>query len=68
MQNIRMKQEHAARVLGISISTLKRRHQSDPHFPQPLKDGAGRQAHVYFVTQEITDWLQKQMDARQAIK
>jgi predicted DNA-binding transcriptional regulator AlpA len=59
-----MKQEDAASTLGISISTLKRRYKRDANFPQPIKDGVGRQAHVYFVTQEIIALVQQQKDAR----
>ncbi len=64
MYKLRMKQEEAASTLGISISTLKRRYKSDVNFPQPIKDGAGQQAHVYFVSQEITALVEQQMKAR----
>lgn len=64
MINLRMTQEKTAQTLGLSISTLKRRYKNNPEFPQPIKDGTTRQAHVYFVTREIEALVQKQMDER----
>jgi predicted DNA-binding transcriptional regulator AlpA len=65
MKPIRLHRNDAAKLLSISVSTLRRRVDNEPGFPQPIKDGTSRAALVYFSTKEIEDYAQKQFDNRE---
>lgn len=60
MKPLRIDRKTAAKLLGISVSTLKRRCASDPIFPKPYKDGQSRSAHIYFSTSEIEQYIKNQ--------
>lgn len=65
MKPIRLHRNDAAKLLGISVSTLRRRCDNDPDFPVPIKDGKTKGALVYFSTKEIEEYAQKQFDQRE---
>ena len=66
MKPLRVHRNDAAKMLSISVSTLRRRVENEPGFPQPIKDGKTRSALVYFSTQEIEEYAKKQFDSRAA--
>lgn len=55
-----------AASLRLSRSGFDKLRAKDPTFPKPLKDGAGRQARVYFVRAEVGAWLRVKLEARAA--
>lgn len=65
MKPLRVHRNDAAKMLSISVSTLRRRVENEPGFPQPIKDGKTRSALVYFSTKEIEEYAQKQFDSRE---
>lgn len=53
-------------ILLRTRSGVDKLRAKDPTFPKPLKDGAGRQARVYFVRAEVDAWLRAKLAARVA--
>lgn len=59
-----IKQPAVCVMLGVSLSGLKKRRKRDPLFPKPIKDGASRQAAVYYVLAEVEAYIAAQLAAR----
>ena len=64
MKPLRIHREDVAKILGISVSTVRRRCKDDPNFPIPIKDGKTKSALVYFSMAEIEEYVKKQFDER----
>jgi prophage regulatory protein len=63
---LRVKLNTACEMLDISRSGLAKLIKRDPTFPKPIKDGASRQAAVYFIREEVEAWLASRMAEREA--
>jgi prophage regulatory protein len=61
-----IRQPALCNLLDITRSGLAKLRAKDHTFPKPIKDGASRQAAVFFVTAEIEAWLQSKIQARDA--
>lgn len=59
-----IKQPALCAMLGVSPSGLNKRRKRDPLFPKPIKDGASRQAAVYYVLAEVEAYIAAQLAAR----
>ena len=72
----RVTKKDACGLLSIGVDKLNSMVENDPSFPQPLNDGAGRQAAVYFDYQDLQSWYldwkqsrpEKTEEARRKIK
>lgn len=49
--------------LGLSHSGFFKLRKKDPSFPKPIKDGATRQAPVYYDLAEVDAWLKAKIAA-----
>jgi len=48
----------AARRMGKTVSGLNKYMKKRSDFPRPIKDGPSRQSAVYFVEEDITQWIE----------
>lgn len=64
---MRLHRSDVAKLLGVSETTIKRRVKNELGFPTPMKDGAGRAAHVYFKTADVEAYIAKQFGQPEAI-
>ena len=60
----RIPQHEVSHLLGISRSGVYHLMKTDPSFPRPMKDGKGRGARCYFVTEEVETWLNRKIIER----
>ncbi|MCT9253218.1 AlpA family transcriptional regulator [Acinetobacter baumannii] len=60
---LRVKKKDVCSLLSISSDRLEKLVKRDPLFPRPIKEGATRQAAVYFDLQSIVDWWSAQVEA-----
>ncbi len=59
MNPIRVTKKQACQLLSISGEKIRTLVQNDPTFPKPYKEGATRQASVYFDYAELMNWHQQ---------
>jgi predicted DNA-binding transcriptional regulator AlpA len=48
-------------MLSIKQDKLNKLIKDDKNFPRPIKDGASRQAAVYFDVDQIQNWWEQQL-------
>ena len=56
MKPLRLKYNQVCELLNVTRDCLRKIIENDPTFPRFLKEGASRQAAVYFDTEEIEEW------------
>ena len=56
MKPFRLKYNQVCELLNVTRDCLRKIIENDPTFPRFLKEGASRQAAVYFDTEEIEEW------------
>uniref|UniRef100_UPI003FCDBCD1 helix-turn-helix transcriptional regulator n=1 Tax=Acinetobacter sp. TaxID=472 RepID=UPI003FCDBCD1 len=64
MQKIRLTVSETCHILSVQRDKLNKMVKDDPSFPRPIKDGASRQAAVYFDRVEIKGWWEDKKQAR----
>ncbi|WP_409410176.1 helix-turn-helix transcriptional regulator [Acinetobacter tandoii] len=50
--------------LSVQRDKLNKMVKDDPSFPRPIKEGASRQAAVYFDHSELLDWWEDKKKKR----
>lgn len=50
--------------LDYSRAKFYRVRDSDPTFPQPIKDGDSRQASAHYIVAEVDKWIEQRKAAR----
>ena len=56
LKPLRLKYNQVCELLNVTRDCLRKIIENDPTFPRFLKEGASRQAAVYFDTEEIEEW------------
>ena len=56
MQKLRLTMNETCHFLSVQRDKLNKMVKDDPSFPRPIKEGASRQAAVYFDHSELLDW------------
>lgn len=51
--------------LCLSRNGLHRLIMRDPTFPKAIKFSSARQANIYFVLQEVEDWIESKKDLQE---
>lgn len=52
-----LKSREVCQKIGRGRSSLDTLRKTDPDFPQPIADGEGRSAVLYWYEHEIEDWM-----------
>ena len=60
---IRVTQNQACELLGISRDNLMKLRKTDSTFPTPIKHGTTRQAAIYFDYADLMQWHKDQKHA-----
>lgn len=59
---LRLRYNQVCELLNVSRDYLRKISESDESFPKAIKSGTSRQAAVYFDTEEIEAWYQKEKE------
>ena len=62
LKPIRVNKKQAAQLLGISVSSLDMTMKNDPTFPKCRKTSNARQAHAYFMYDELVEWVRQDQE------
>jgi len=57
MKPFRLTAAKTAELLGVSVSTLRRRYTKNADFPQPMKDGLSNTS-LYFITADVEAYIE----------
>ncbi len=61
MKKLRITKKEVCYMLSIKQDKLNKLIKDDKNFPRPIKDGASRQAAVYFDVDQIQNWWEQQL-------
>lgn len=64
MQKLRLTMNETCHFLSVQRDKLNKMVKDDASFPRPIKEGASRQAAVYFDRVEIEGWWENKKQAR----
>lgn len=64
MQKLRLTINETCHFLSVQRDKLNKMVRDDPSFPRPIKEGASRQAAVYFDHGELIGWWENKKQAR----
>ena len=53
--------------LSLTRDGLRKLQLKDPDFPKPIKLGDSKQAHVFFCSKELEEWLEKKKAERNGV-
>lgn len=65
--SVLMTMTELAAMMGRTRSGMDKLRKRDPNFPKPLKDGNDQRSRIYFVRQEVEDYLQAKLNARETV-
>ncbi|UNW05271.1 MULTISPECIES: helix-turn-helix transcriptional regulator [Acinetobacter] len=54
-------------LLSLTRDGLRKLQLKDPDFPAPIKLGDSKQAHVFFCSKELEQWLEKKKASRNEV-
>jgi predicted DNA-binding transcriptional regulator AlpA len=61
---LRLTIKDVCHMLSVERDKLNKLVKTDPSFPRPIKEGASRQAAVYFDHSELIEWWEVKKQAR----
>ncbi len=64
MQKLRLTMNETCHFLSVQRDKLNKMVKEDSSFPRPIKEGASRQAAVYFDHSELVEWWEVKKQAR----
>jgi len=64
MQKLRLTVNETCHFLSVQRDKLNKMVKDDASFPRPIKEGASRQAPVYFDHTELVEWWENKKQAR----